>query len=211
MRSARMPPPFIKRDVRIRRLAHRVGDQVADRRLAGAHGGAAAVELGSRVRPITTSSSQESSASNPVDEGCDLRVGLDRGGIDDAEIRPPRDAHLAVALGGLDGEVDRRDIFALRERFRQHGAAVELEHQIVVVAARGSGRRRGSRKAGDRRSAGRALPPRRAARRFRAVSSPAREPGERRAENEVAQGGRHVGHPRSGRRKRRSSRPARRA
>src|SRR5688572_28504960 len=80
------------------------------------------------VRPITISSSRDSSAANPSG-----RFGLDIRRIDDAEVRLPFDVPPALALARLDGKVDGGEIVALGERFHEHRAAVELDRQIMIV------------------------------------------------------------------------------
>ena len=113
-------------------LAHRVGDEIADRRLAAAHGGVAAVQRdgGGRERHAHLAVQRLLEARH---HGRDLRVRRHSRGVDHAELRPPFDVAPVALLLRLDVQVDDRDIVRVVGRLDHQRAAVELDEEIVVV------------------------------------------------------------------------------
>jgi hypothetical protein len=64
----------------------------------------------------------------------DLRIGRHGRGIDDAELRPPRNLALVALLLDLEVEVDDRHVMRVVGRLDHQRAAVEIDEQVVGVS-----------------------------------------------------------------------------
>ncbi len=63
-----------------------------------------------------------------------LEIGCHGGGVDDAEVRPPRHHALAAFALDVDIHVNHDDVVSIVVRLRDGVAAVELDKQVMRMA-----------------------------------------------------------------------------
>ena len=133
-RSARMPPPLVIADVGVDGLARRVGDQVADRGLLAPDRGAARVERASRS---CRSRSPAPGRACP-DRSCTTAAISGSGSTPIVSTMSNSGVQLTLTLPSFSVlssvMVVTTTWSAWLSEFRQHGAAVVEDDQMLVVA-----------------------------------------------------------------------------
>ena len=85
------------------------------------------------VVPSGTSSSRLNTCSKSPTTAGHFRIGCNRRGVDDAELRPPGHRAIAVLDLHVDRDIDDGDVLRVVARFDDRVAAVVVDEKIVVV------------------------------------------------------------------------------